>query len=158
MIFDVDLFFSRHFSITLKKPQMDLFQKKRKQIEEDYKKRRAILEWSKCYQFAKLEDIKTLYQRFHHRMSQWRIERLLDGEGCLLCHENTRLQDFSKGHIIEDRLYCDQHGDLLLEHRPIHKQGVVGCKDCAILECSFRNPEHNIELGDHGCEECRGIY
>lgn len=129
---------------------MDLFEKKRKQIEKDFQQQHEDLYHSERRQLATLQDIKILFQRFRHQLSEWRIKSLLEGDACLLCHKYTQLKDFTKGHCINSSLYCDQHGDLMLSHRPIHKDSVVGCKECAILDCWFRNPNHQV--GNH--EDC----
>lgn len=134
---------------------MEFFDKKLEQIQKDYKNHLIIMKSYIDKAIAQLEERKALYKLFQHQLSERSIKQIVEGHGCVLCFRNIKLCDYAKGYIINNELYCDEHGDLMLHHRPLHKQAVSGCDKCAILDCLFRHSNHNVDLGDDGCDDCR---
>lgn len=139
-----------------------IFEQKIQNIVNDYDKYQRHLEEEKRINIARVEEKRNLYNKFQNHLDEHSLKKLLDGKLCILCHRNTQLKHYTKQHVIQNNIYCDEHGDLMLEHRPVHPESTNACEKCAILDCPFRNPDHNNppsnDRDETGCPDCYEAY
>jgi hypothetical protein len=147
---------------------IDLFEQKIHTIklehEQEIKRMTDQHEHGKERQIKLMERRKKFYDLFRSYMSQDQIKQLINhGKLCVRCHSlgQSKEEDFSQKMIIEGQIYCDVHGDLQKNHRPIHNEesGEMNCESCAILDCPFKSPDHYRNQRDgEGCPECYDMY
>jgi hypothetical protein len=140
----------------------ELFDEKIIQINQDFQKRIQYLTKEKSEETSRVEQKKQLYNHFKQNLSENQVKRLLNGKLCVLCHYNTLLKHYTQKHVINNQIYCDEHGELMIHHRPIHPENTKDCEKCAILDCPYRNPDHNQDpfprrgggYSETGCPDC----
>jgi len=130
----------------------DLLQKSREYIRIEV----SVLQERQAEEHKRLVDKKQLALKF--QLSPERCMALINHNRlCCLCEENARLEKYQKGHVINGNIYCDGHGDLMLNHRPSHPETVANCYSCAALECPFLSEDHDINDPEK-CPECREAF
>jgi len=134
-----------------------LFDQKIKEIQQRFLKDAESRNKQKIDEIQQIENKRKLYELFKQHFSKDQVTSLLvfGGGFCVLCHRNCRINDYSQKIIIDDSIYCDTHGQLLMNHKPIHDEFVEKCEDCAVLHCPFRNPDH---AEPEECPDCKEAF